>query len=469
MMKWLESRSFLKFGLCLLIGLLIWLFPTPEGLTPLAWRLFAIFFATILCIILKPYPMGVITVLSLTIGLLTNTISWADACIGFGNEVVWLIVFAFFIARGFVSTGLGSRIAYAIMTRMGKNGLSLGYGLVATNLALSPCIPSLTARAGGIIFPILKSLSEVFTGKFHDPRMGAFLSLCAYQSTAITSAMFLTAMSGNPMLVMFSQEQGVSISWLQWMTAAIVPGLLSLLILPFFLYRCWPPAIHKTPHVQEMAHEKLKNMGPMSRQEKIMAAVLVLLVFLWTIGHFIGLKETVAAMIGVSILLLTRILRWQDILEETNAWDTLIWFASLMTIACQLNKSGFSTWFSHSIVGSVEGLHWMWGFLILSLIYFYSHYFFASTVAHIGAMYAPFLIVAITIGTPPLLAALVLSFFSNLYIGLTHYGSGAAPILFSTGTVSVSQWWKVGFLFSCVLLIIWFVIGGAWWKLLGIW
>ena len=469
-MEWVRQHlSASKLALCVLIGLLIWLIPEPEGLTPVAWRLFAIFSATVLCIIIRPYPMGIITIVALTIAVLTHTVCWGDACIGFGNEIVWLIVFAFFIARGFVTTGLGSRIAYAIMTRLGKNSLGLGYGLVVTNLVLAPGIPSLTARAGGIIFPILKSLAEVFTGKSHDPRMGAFLSLCTYQSTAITSAMFLTAMSGNPMMVMLAQEQGVTITWLTWAAAAIVPGLISLLILPYFLYRFWPPSIRETPHVKQMAHDKLKAMGPMSLQEKVMAGVLILLVVLWTTGHFIGMKETVAAMVGVSILLLTRILNWHDILEEYNAWDTLIWFSCLMTLACQLNKSGFSTWFSQLIINHVVGFHWGWGFLILALIYFYTHYFFASTVAHIGAMYAPFLIVAMAIGTPPLLAALVLAFFSNLYIGLTHYGSGAAPIIFSIGYVSINQWWKVGIIFSFFLLVIWLGIGGLWWKLLGIW
>jgi DASS family divalent anion:Na+ symporter len=276
-------------------------------------------------------------------------------------------------------------------------------------------------------------------------------------------------MSGNPLIASFAAEQGVPVTWASWAVAAIVPGILSLLIMPYFIYKLNPPATHDTPHVREMAREKLREMGPMSRQEKTMAAVLVLLIALWIGGRFIGLKETPAAMVGLSILLLTGILNWKEILEEYNAWDTLVWFASLMTLACQLNKTGFSSWFSQSIVGQMQGFHWGWGFLVLALIYFYSHYFFASTVAHIGAMYAPFLLVAIAIGTPPQLAALVLAFFSNLYIGLTHYGSGAAPIIFSSGYVSIREWWKVGLLFSFVMLIVWLGVGALWWKWLGIW
>lgn len=464
-----KKLALLKVFGCFLLGLLIWMLPQPSGLPESAWRLLAIFIATIVCIILKPFSMGVVTILAMTIALLTRTISWSDACNGFGNDIVWLIVFVFFIAKAFVSTGLGNRIAYWIMAKTGKNSLGLGYGLVATNFIMSPCIPSVAARAGGVIFPMIKSLANIFSKESHDPRMGAYLTHCAYQSMAITSAMFLTAMAGNPLIALLSTENGVPLSWADWAIAGIVPGLVSLLVLPYFVFRFWPPMIRETPHIKEMAREKLRTMGPMTLHEKMVSATMVLLIALWIFGRFIGIKETVAAMTGLSILLLTGILRWKDILDEQSAWDTLIWFASLMTLACQLNKSGFSTWFSQSIVMHVEGMHWGWGFFALILIYFYIHYFFASAVAQIGAMFAPFLLVAVAIGTPPQLAALVLAFVSNLNVGLTHYGSGSAPLLFSGGYVSVREWWQVGFFFSLVLCAIWLIIGGIWWKVLGLW
>ncbi len=470
MKQWIQDhRSAAKLLGCAAIGILIWILPHPQGLTQQAWHMFAVFFATILAIILKPYPMSVISILGLTAAISTGLLSLEDACNGFGSEIVWLIVFAFFIARGFISTGLGNRVAYSVMKTLGKNSLGLGYGMVATDLLLAPCIPSVTARAGGVLYPIVKSLAEVFTGKSHDPKMGAFLAICAYQATAVTGAMFLTAMAGNPLIVRLAQGYNISISWTSWCTAAIVPGLISLLIFPWVIYKLWTPTIRHTPHAREMASDKLRLMGAMSLQEKIMGLTFVLLIVLWIAGPFIHMKATTAAMIGVSILLLTGILKWKDALEETAAWDTLIWFATLVTLACQLNKTGFSTWFSQYVVGHISGFHWSCGFLILALIYYYSHYFFASAVAHIGAMFAPFLAVAIALGTPPELAALSLGFFSNLFTGLTHYGSGAAPILFGSGYVSVNQWWKAGAVCSIIFIACWILVGGFWWKILGLW
>lgn len=458
-----------QLGFSVLLGLIFWFIPEPTGVNPEGWNLFAVFVATMTAVILKPLPMGVIAILSLTFSVATKVLSFADAFSGFSNEVVWLVVFAFFVARGFILTGLGARLAYKIMSILGKNSIGLGYGLVATDLILAPAIPSVTARVGGIVYPMVKSLSEIFTGSSHDPRMGGFLSITAFQGSAITSAMFLTAMAGNPLIVELAKGQGVRITWAGWALAAIVPGIISLCIIPYILFKLIKPTIRKTPHAKEMAVERLKKMGPMSQKEWIMLGTFFLLIFLWIIGPFIQMKATVAAMIGLAILLLSGILKWKDALEETGAWDTFIWFATLVTLSSFLNKYGLTTWFSNWVVGNISGFPWIFGFLIVALIYFYTHYFFASSVAQIGAMFAPLLIVSIALGTPPELAVLTLAFFSNLYTGLTHYGSGPAPILFGTGYVSVGTWWKYGFIASCINISVWLIIGGAWWKFLGLW
>ena len=111
---------------------------------------------------------------------------------------------------------------------------------------------------------------------------------------------------------------------------------------------------------------------------------------------------------------------------------------------------------------------WHMTFLILALVYFYSHYLFASQTAHISVMYAPFLAAAVAVGTPPALAALVLAFFSNLFSSLTHYANGPAPVIFGAGYVSMGAWWSIGAAVSVLNIIIWVGIGWFWWDLLGL-
>jgi len=461
-----------RLAVVILIGAALWLVPVPAGVQPRAWHLLAVFVATMVGIILRPLPMGAMAFVAAAFAVLSGTLTISEATSGFGSTVVWLIVAAFFIAIAFIKTGLGIRIAYHFMRVLGKRSLGLAYGLVATDLVLAPAIPSNTARAGGVIYPILKSLctslgSDAALGT--ERRIASFLTFTVYQGVVVTSAMFLTAMAANPLAVAFAAQQGVEISWTLWAVAASVPGVISLLIVPFLIFRLYPPEITQTPEAPVLARNRLREMGAMGRKERILLAVFVLLLGLWIFGGVLGVHATAAAMAGVGAMLVTGALDWDDILKERNAWDTLIWFSVLVMMATQLGELGLLDWFSGRVSGVLVSGHWLPAFLTLSLIYFYAHYFFASNTAHVSAMYAPFLVLALAVGTPPLLAALVLAFFSNLFASMTHYGTAPAPILFGSGNVDIATWWKLGFLISVVNITVWLGVGSLWWKLLGLW
>jgi len=461
----------------LFVGIVIWFAPQPEGIQQLengteAWQLLAIFVATIVGLITKPLPIGAVAVIGMMATALTGTLTINETLSGFSNRVIWLIVLAFFIARGFIKTGLGARIAYLFMSAVGKKTLGLSYGMVATDLILAPAVPSNTARAGGVVFPILRSIASAYGSNPDDGtarKLGSFLTLAAFQGTIITSAMFLTAMAANPLAAKLAGDMGITISWTDWAVAAAVPGFISLAIIPYIIYRLHKPEITETPEAAEIAKEKLNEMGRMSGNEWIMLGSFITLLVLWIFGKQIGVHSTVAALVGLSILLLSSVLTWDDVLNETGAWNTLIWFSALVMMASFLNSLGLIPWFSESVGGMVEGIDWLPAFLILSLVYFYSHYMFASNTAHVSAMYAAFLGIALAVGTPALLAALVLAFFSNLFSSMTHYGTGPAPVLFSAGYVDLPTWWRIGFIISLVNIVVWLGIGGLWWKILGIW
>lgn len=456
----------------LAVGLVIWFIPPPAGVEVAAWHLLAIFVATIVGIIVKPLPMGAVAMIGIMATALTKTLTVGESLSGFNNTTIWLIVTAFFISRGFIKTGLGERIAYYFMSILGKRTLGLAYGLIGTDLVLAPAIPSNTARGGGIVYPVLLSLCKAYGSNPDDGtanKMGAFLVRSVFQGLVVTSAMFLTAMAANPLAVELAAGQGINISWGQWAIAASVPGLLSLIAIPYILYRLNPPEIKTTPEAAEMAKEKLQKMGAVKVPEWIMLAAFVLLIGLWIGSEALSINATTTALVGLGLLLLTGVLTWGDILNEKGAWDTLVWFAALVMMADFLNKLGLIPWFSEEMGAAVGGFAWVPAFLVLALVYFYSHYFFASCTAHVSAMYAAFLIVSVAAGTPPLLAALVLAFFSNLFAGTTHYGTGPGPVFFGSGFVSMTDWWKHGLLISVLNIVIWLVVGGLWWKILGLW
>ncbi|KAL0418509.1 UNVERIFIED_CONTAM: Dicarboxylate transporter 1, chloroplastic [Sesamum radiatum] len=432
--------------------------------------------------------------------VLTKTLTFAAAFSAFGDPIPWLIALAFFFARGFIKTGLGNRIAYQFVSLFGSSSLGLGYSLVFSEALLAPAIPSVSARAGGIFLPLVKSLCVACgsnAGDGTENKLGSWLMLTCFQTSVISSSMFLTAMAANPLAANLTASTiNMPIGWMDWAKAAIVPGLVSLVVVPLLLYIIYPPTVKSSPDAPKLAKEKLEKMGPMSKNEIIMAGTLLLTlpdlrlemeystmilksqcpldaetVGLWIFGSVLNVDAVTAAILGLSVLLVTGVVTWKECLAEAVAWDTLTWFAALIAMAGYLNKYGLISWFSQTVVKFVGGLglSWQLSFGILVLLYFYSHYFFASGAAHIGAMFTAFLSVASALGTPPYLGAVVLSFLSNLMGGITHYGIGSAPVFYGAGYVPLAKWWGYGFLISIVNLVIWLGVGGVWWKAIGLW
>lgn len=352
--KW--GADMKSLGICVAVGVAAWfLMPVPEARLTQAFHLLAIFLATICGIILKPVPLGAVAMMGLGAAIMTGTLTFAEAFSAFASEIPWLIAIAFFLSTGFIKSGLGSRIAYTIVSAFGKTTLGLTYSLVFAEALLAPAIPSLAARAGGIFYPLAQSLclacgSDPKQGT--EGKLGAYIMKACFQCTCISSAMFITAMAANPLAVDFALKAGVSgISWGSWALAGLVPGLISLVGVPLLLYVLYPPEVKDTPDAPTKAREELDKMGPLSLNEKITAGALGLTVVLWIMGGSWGINAVGAALTGLTIMMIANVVSWKECLEKAEAWDTLTWFAALIAMAAYLNKFGLIPWFSQQVGG----------------------------------------------------------------------------------------------------------------------
>ena len=466
------KHRLVRWAIVLLVGVGIMLIPVPEGVKPESWRLLAIFAATITGSIVQPIPGAAIVLLGVTALALFNVMSISDALKGYADKFVWLVLAAFFISRGMIKTGLGRRIAFLFIRAIGRHSLGLSYALASTETVLATVIPSTGARSGGIIFPITKSLAEAYESRPGPTarRLGAFLMTSVYQCNVIVCAMFLTGQASNPIIARFALDNtGIEITYARWAIASIVPALLSLLVVPWLLYRVFPPEVKHTPAAREFASKELKAMGPMKQSERLMLMVFGLVAILWITTELHHVDYAVVALVGISVLLVTGVLDWEDIISEKAAWAVFIWYGGLIRMAEALGQTGLTKRFAEAAAGLTAGWKWWLALASLLLIYFYAHYVFASITAHATAMFVPFLIVILAAGAPPYLAVLSLAYFSNLGASLTHYGTTPAPIYFGAGYTTQRTWWTLGLITSVVTILIWSVVGFTWWKLLGLW
>ncbi|MCY3034496.1 MULTISPECIES: anion permease [Aerococcus] len=467
----LAQLDYKKIAIPILIGLLLWFLPIkPDALSDQAWHLFAIFVGTIVGCILQPLPIGAVSLLGLTTIFLTKTLKADVALSGFTSSTVWLIVMAFFLSRGFIKTGLGNRIAYHFVKRFGKSTLGLMYSLLGVDLIVAPATPSNTARAGGIMFPIVRSLAETFQSYPNEPsrkRMGSYLIYTLWQGNIVTSAMFLTAVASNPLAQELANGAGIELSWVKYFIATLVPGLIALLVIPWIIFKIYPPEIKETPDAPAWAEKQLSEIGAMTAAEKWMLGIFAGALVMWVLAGTIKVSATTTAFLAVAALILSGVLTWNDIKKESGAWDTLVWFGILVMMATQLNETGFIPWLSDNIAQAVGGLPWIVTIIVLCLANHYLHYLFASTTAHVSAVYLAFLTVAVAAGVPPMFAAIMLIWASNTMSSTTHYANGPSPILSGSGYVTQQEWWKNSAIISLAYFVIFFGIGAGWLFLIG--
>ncbi|KAF4368353.1 dicarboxylate transporter 2.1, chloroplastic [Cannabis sativa] len=458
------------------IGVVVRFFiPKPVEVTPQAWQLLAIFLSTVAGLVLNPLPVGAWAFLGMTTCIATKTLPFTAAFGAFTSEVMWLIVISFFFARGFVKTGLGDRVATFLVKCFGKSTLGLSYGLTIGEALIAPAMPSTTARAGGVFLPIIQSLALSAGSKPDDPskkKLGSYLIQSQFQAAGSSSALYFTAAAQNLLGIKLAEKVGVVIPniWMTWFKVASVPAICSLLVTPLVLYLIYPPETKDTPDAPAMAAKRLESMGAVTRNQWIMVGTMLLAVSLWVFGEAIGVPSVVAAMIGLSILLLTGVLDWGDCLNEKSAWDTLLWFAAVVGMASQLTDLGIVSWMSNSVAKLLTSysLSWPAAFGVLQATYFLVHYIFASQTGHVGALYAAFLAMQIAAGVPSVMAALTLSYSTNLFGALTHYSSGQAAVYYGAGYVDLPDVFKIGFVMAVINAVIWVVVASFWWKFLGL-
>ncbi|AYM91486.1 TPA: DASS family sodium-coupled anion symporter [Serratia fonticola] len=454
----------------LLLGLAIWFYPVPEGLTPQAWQMFAIFAATIAAILTQPLPSGAVMLVALCVAIFTGTLTEAKALSGFASGTVWLIFCAYILSLGFVTSGLGKRIAYKMLSLFGGSSLGIAYSLGVSDLIMAPAMPSVTARSGGIIFPIVRSINEVLgsaPGK-SGKKIGDFLIMVCFQFTPITGAIFLTGMAANPLVGSLAKDSlGVEITWGGWFVAAVVPAMVCFFLMPLLVYKILNPELKKTPEAKDMGRRALNELGAMSGVEKKVALGFILALLGWGTSLLTGLSATTVGLGLAAYLFATHAVSWKDLLKDQAAWDTVIWFSVIISLAGGLSSLGFISWMTTKLETTISGFGAMQTFVILGILYIYVHYLFATASGHVAALYAPFAATAIAAGAPPMMVAICFGIFSNLMWGNTEYGGGPGPIYFAQGYFERPRFYKINFCVVTFNVILIFVVGLAWWKLLG--
>src|SRR5262245_5650026 len=447
----------------------IWFAPHPAEVTTQVWRLFAIFASAILSVVLSAFPILTASVLAIAAAVLTGTLAPVDAYSGFGNPTIVLIVVAFLVARAVVKCGLGQRLGYCAISLFGRSTLGLSYSIFVVDGLIAPAFPSNTARSG-VLYPLVFSVTEA-AGATPDRedrrRLGKFLMFSGIASLTLSSGLWLTAMAANPLGAEIAKNQGVEIGFGSWLLASSVPTLAGMVLLPFFLYRFIRPEVTATPEAPAEAKKALAALGPLTQEEKIVAATFVGMVVLWGLSATFGIDTTAVAFLGLGVLLGSGVLTLGDIAKEGDVLATFIWFAALFTLSDQLNRLGFMEFLGGRLAMRLGGLPPLAAGLVLVVAYVALHYLFVSQTAHLLALFGVFLGVGVKLGVPAPVLAFHLLFATNYFAAITPQGSSANLLFAGSGYLSQGDLYRLGAITTAFCLVLYLVVGTPWLMLMA--
>ncbi len=448
----------------LVLGLGLWYAPVPAGLTSPAWHLFAVFAAAIVSVVVNAFPLLTASAIAVGVAVLTGTVSPTQAFSGFANKSVLLVVVAFLVARGVVKSGLGRRLALVVVRVFGRSTLGLGYSLFVTDALIAPAFPSNTAR-GGVLFPIVLSLAEAGGSRPSDGtarRMGAYLMFCGMASLSVSSALWLTATSANPIGVEVARSAGLSIGFGSWLLASSVPAVAAILLLPLLLYKLCPPELKATPQAPAAAREALRRMGPLSRNERVVAVAFALMVAGWALAGTLKLDLTAIAFLGLGALLALSVLTLDDLAKEGDTLTTFLWLAILFALSGQLNDMGFMGYVGERLALKLAGIPWPAAYVTLLVLYVLMHYLFVSQSSQVLALFGVFLDVGVRTGVPAPLLAFALLFASSYFSTITPQGGSQNVIFVGSGYLTQGELYRLGALTTGFCLLIFLVLGTPW-------
>lgn len=475
--------KYLKLLIPVIVALIIFAIPTPEGLTTPSWLYFSIFLGVIIGLILEPLPAALIGLIGVgvciwfkigpvgsgnpeTIIKSGAAVSWGLG--GFSNSTVWLIFAAFMIGLGYQKSGLGKRIALILVKLLGKTTLGIGYAIAIADGILAPFIPSNSARSGGTLYPIVTQIPPMM-GSFPDKdarKIGSYLVWVSLAATCVTSSMFFTGLAPNLLAMETAVKSGVEpISWFGWFMAFLPAGIILFIATPLLTYFIYPPTSKGSNEATKWAKDELSKIGPMTIKEWLMIGLAIFALIFWIGGSKFGVNATTVALTVMIAMVVLQIISWDDLLSNKSAWGILVWFGSLVTLAGGLKNVGFLDFIAELGGNYLGNFDTMLATIGLIVFFYLLHYFFASTTAHVTALLALFITVAGGINGIDIQQLTLLLMLSLGIMGIiTPYGTGPSPVWFGSGYISGKEFWKLGFIFGMIYLIVFLIVCIPWVK-----
>jgi len=452
---WILLTAFVLF-----IGIL--LIPTPDGLTVGGQRTLAIFGLCLVLWISGVLPLAVTSLLAIVLLPLLNVFKSTEAFALFGNSAVFFILGAFILAGALLKTGLSSRLALLFLNQFKQSPKNLLLGILISGGFLSFWMPEHAVAA--MMFPVVLEIAKSLGLEPKKTDYGKALFLALAWGTVIGGVATLLGGARNPLAVgLLIERHGIQIGFFEWMVA-IVPTVILMWGVAWVVI-CWffKFDVEDIQPAVRLLSEKIEQLGPMRRNEKVVAAIMVVTIFCWVfLSEKVGLA-TIALASSVSLFVLN-VVTWKDIEEHVN-WGVVLMYGGAIALASAVAKTGAAEWMTLKIFSSFPLAPFL---LIVVLTFFVKFLTEAVSNSAVVALLLPVgFSLAITYGIDPVIMVYCIAVPSGLSFCLPM-GSPPNAICYASGYYQTRDMIKPGIILNVSSWILFLLMAKFYWPLIGL-
>lgn len=306
--------------------------------------------------VFDPIPMAATALLPMVLFPLTGGLPMSATTASYGHSYIFLFFGGFILAIAIEKWNLHKRLALQIISWVGTRKPYIILGFMMATAFLSMWISNTAAAV--MILPVGMAIAAHIEGggAAKNGHFGKALLLSIAYSASIGG--IATLIGTPPNLVMAGviyETYGVEITFFDWFVFAFPLSVALLLITWFFLTR----VAFRIDYKSELNGKKevrimLESLGVMTKQERRVLLVFVLMALAWIFKSFIlvhflpQLDDTIIAIIGALLLFVIpakkgeALVNWED--TKRLPWGIMVLFGGGIALANGFESSGLARW-----------------------------------------------------------------------------------------------------------------------------
>ena len=433
---------------------------TPSGLTPQGQIMIGILLMAAILWITEAIPLAVTGLLIMIMQPLLHVISANQVFSSFGNQAVFFLIGAFILASAIEKHGLHRRIALNFLSYFEHNPRFFTFGIMSSCALLSFVMPEHGVAA--LFLPIITSVLIAMRVVPKKSNFGKISMLCVAYGCSIGSLGTLVGGARNPLTLGFLANNGINITFFDWMIYSMPIVFISLPLVWLVLQFSFPIEINDITLAKREISNQVAKAGKMGRKEVMVLVVFLITLFLWiSFSHYTYFGLASIALLGGILLFMTGCLNWKDV-EQRVPWGIILLYGGAITLGIGILETGAAHWIADAFFNVIGGNPYLavFGLIVFTVL--------LTNIMSNTAAVALLLPIGLAISTEildvsPLLASMTIALSGGLAFILVIATPGNA-ITYSSGYFSTRDLFKVGVLANILCIAVIFFVAILYWK-----